>query len=272
MNNLTDYTKSNRVHWNARTAVNAASAARYDIEGLKAGKSTLTPIEHEELRDLPGKSLLHLQCHFGLDTLSLARLGAHVTGVDFSEDAIAIAERLSQETGLNARFLCSDIYGLPQVLEDTFDIVFTSGGVLFWLSDLDRWAKIIAHFLKPGGVLYLQEEHPFLNVFDDAADVTDLHTRYPYFHTEQPLKIEGLLPYSDPATDQRTVEYVWSYSFSDILNALIGAGLRLDYLHEFSHGGNRRFPFMAQGEDGRWRWNDATNNIPLTFSLQATKV
>ncbi|MDR6551652.1 hypothetical protein [Paenibacillus qinlingensis] len=140
-----------------------------------------------------------------------------------------------------------------------------------WLSDLDRWARIIAHFLKPGGVLYLLDEHPFLNVFDDRADVTDLHTHYPYFHTEQPLRIEGLLPHSDPAANQRGVEYAWSYSFSDILNALIAAGLRLDYLHEFNYGSNRRFPFMTQGKDGWWRWSDASNDIPLTFSLQATK-
>lgn len=266
---MPDYTEQNRAHWNARTAINAA---RYDIAGFKAGKSTLTLIEHEELPELAGKSLLHLQCHFGLDTLSLARLGANVTGVDFSDDAITLAEHLSQETGIDARFLCTDIYDLPQVLDETYDIIFTSGGVLFWLSDLDRWAKIIAHFLKPGGILYLQEEHPFLNVFDDTTDVKDLHTRYPYFHTEQPLQIEGLLPYSDPAANQQSVEYSWSFSFSDILNALITAGLRLDYLHEFSHGGNRRFPFMTQGEDGRWRWKNSANNIPLTFSLQATKV
>jgi SAM-dependent methyltransferase len=268
---MTDYTEQNRIHWNARTAVNAASTARYDIAGFKAGKSTLGPIEREELRDVAGKSLLHLQCHFGLDTLSWARLGAQVTGVDFSDDAIALAERLSQETGLDARFLCTDIYELPQVLDEKFDIIYTSGGVLFWLSDLDRWAKLIAHFLKPGGILYLQEEHPFLNVFDDAADVTDLLTRYPYFHTKEPIQIDGLLPHSDPTANQRGVEYVWSYSFSDILNALITAGLRLDYLHEFSYGSNRRFPFMTQGEDGQWRWKDATNHIPLTFSLQATK-
>jgi len=265
---LTDYTNSNRVHWNARTAVNAA---RYDIAGFKVGKSTLNPIELEELNDVAGKSMLHLQCHFGLDTLSWARLGAHVTGVDFSDDAIALAERLTQETGLDARFICTDIYKLTQVLEDKFDIIYTSGGVLFWLSDLGQWAKIIAHFLKPGGILYLQEEHPFLNVFDDSDDVTELHTCYPYFHTGQPIRIEGFLPFSDPAANQRSVEYSWSFSFSDILNALIAAGLRLDYLHEFSHGSNRRFPFMVQSEEGRWRWKDATNNIPLTFSLQATK-
>ncbi|MZQ81303.1 methyltransferase domain-containing protein [Paenibacillus sp. 5J-6] len=268
---MTDYTEQNRIHWNARTAINAVSADRYDIAGFKAGKSSLGPIEREELSDVAGKSLLHLQCHFGLDTLSWARLGAVVTGVDLSDEAIALAERLSQETGLDARFLCTDIYELPQVLDDKFDIIYTAGGVLFWLSDLDRWAKIIAHFLKPGGIFYLQEEHPFLNVFDDAADVTDLLTRYPYCHTKEPIQIEGLLPHSDPADNQRGTEYVWSYSFSDILNALIAAGLRLDYLHEFSYGSNRRFPFMTQGEDGQWRWKDSANQIPLTFSLQASK-
>lgn len=184
-----------------------------------------------------------------------------------------LADRLSQETGLDARFLCMDIYKLPDVLDEKFDIIYTAGGVLCWLSDLDQWAKIIAHFLKPAGILYLQDEHPFLNVFDDTtADVADLHTRYPYFHTVKPLRIEGLLPHSDPADNQQSVEYVWSYSFSDILNALITAGLRLDYLHEFSFGSNRRFPFMEKGNDGQWRWKDTTNDIPLTFSLQATKI
>ena len=268
---MDDYTASNRVHWNARTAVNAASAARYDIAGFKAGKSTLSPIELEELGEVAGKSLLHLQCHFGLDTLSWARLGARVTGVDFADDAIALAERLRQETGLDAQFLCADIYALPQLLNETFDIVFTSGGVLCWLSDLGRWAEIIAHFLKPGGIFYLQDEHPFLNVFDDSPGVTDLRTRYPYFHTAEPLRIEGPLPHSDPATNQQGVEYSWSYSFSDVLNALLGAGLHLEFLHEFSHGGNRRFPFMRQGEDGQWQWQDPANAIPLTFSLQARK-
>ncbi|SDW03193.1 bifunctional 2-polyprenyl-6-hydroxyphenol methylase/3-demethylubiquinol 3-O-methyltransferase UbiG [Paenibacillus sp. CF384] len=265
---MTDYTESNRSHWNARTAVNAV---RYDIEGFKAGKTSLGPIELEELGDVSGKSLLHLQCHFGLDTLSWARLGAQVTGVDFSEDAISLAERLTVETGLDARFLCTDIYELPLVLDEQFDIVYTSGGVLFWLADLDKWAKIVARFLKPGGVFYLQEEHPFVNVYDDSPHVMDLRTKYPYFHTEQPIQIEGLMPYSDPVANQRSVEFVWSFSFSDILNALIAAGLRLDYLHEFSHSSNKRFPFMSQGGDGWWRWNDSDNHIPLTFSLQATK-
>ncbi|MDR6551653.1 class I SAM-dependent methyltransferase [Paenibacillus qinlingensis] len=127
---MTDYTENNREHWNARTAVNAASAARYDIAGFKAGKSSLTPIELEELCDVAGKSMLHLQCHFGMDTLSWARLGANVTGVDFSEDAIALAEQLCEETGLDARFICTDIYELPKVLDEKFDIIYTSGGCL----------------------------------------------------------------------------------------------------------------------------------------------
>jgi 2-polyprenyl-3-methyl-5-hydroxy-6-metoxy-1,4-benzoquinol methylase len=157
---MDDYTESNRVFWNARTAINAK---RYDIAGFKAGKSTLTALVREELGEVSGKSLLHLQCGVGLDTLSWARLGARVTGVDLSEDAIALAHSLTQETGLDARFVCTDIYELSQVLDDRFDIVFTWGGVLYWLSDLGRWAEIIAHFLKPGGVFYVQEIHPFIN-------------------------------------------------------------------------------------------------------------
>jgi 2-polyprenyl-3-methyl-5-hydroxy-6-metoxy-1,4-benzoquinol methylase len=147
---MNQYTHANRILWNAWTKIHEKSQF-YDIQAFKAGGNTLKSIELDELGDVRGSSLLHLQCHFGQDTLSWARLGAQVTGVDLSDEAISLARSLAGELGLKARFVCSDLYELPQVLKEQFDIVFTSYGVLAWLSDLPRWAGIIANFIKPGG-------------------------------------------------------------------------------------------------------------------------
>lgn len=264
-----DYTRANRANWNAWTAINAASA-HYDVAGFKAGKLTLNAIERGELGDVSGKSLLHLQCHFGLDTLSWARLGAAVTSVDFAEDAITLARSLSREAGLDARFVCADLYDLPTALTGTFDIVYTSGGVLFWLKDLARWAAIVAHFLAPGGVFYILEMHPVINVFD-RQDATGLHVVYPYFHAGEPLPLPVTGTYADPEAGHETVEYSWNYGLGEVITALIGAGLRIEYLHEFPLSTAKLFPFMRQDADGWWRWEDATNTLPLLFSLRATK-
>ena len=260
---MDSYIQSNIKLWNGLTASNAKSPS-YDIEGFKAGKLSLRELERSELGDVSGKSLLHLQCHFGLDTLSWARLGARVTGVDFSDKAIALANTLKQEVGLDASFICSDIYALPDVLNEKFDIVFTSYGVLFWLADLQRWAKIIAHFLRPGGTFYTVEHHPFANVFDENNE-TDLQIYYPYYHTVEPQRAES----TDPDTGLQSVEYAWNFSMSEVINALITAGLRIEYIHEFSYCNTKRFSFLEQGEDGLWRWKDPNNTIPMLFSVKA---
>lgn len=145
----------------------ACSFSFYNVDEFKKGKITLKDIELAELGDVKNKSLLHLQCHFGLDTLSWARLGAEVTGVDFSEEAIEYAKRLSQELDIPARFICSNIYDTIELITDKFDIVFTSYGVLCWLPDLVEWAEIISHFLRCGGIFYIVEFHPVNNIFDN---------------------------------------------------------------------------------------------------------
>ncbi|UCB52608.1 MAG: class I SAM-dependent methyltransferase, partial [Candidatus Zixiibacteriota bacterium] len=147
------FMKQNLKHWNEVTPIHRKSEF-YGVEGFKAGRCTLMPLEREELGDVSGKTLLHLQCHFGLDTLSWARLGARVTGVDFSEKAIDLAKSLSKELGIDADFVHSNIYHLPDVLKGEFDIAYTSHGVLCWLPDLAEWGRIIARFLKPGGTFY----------------------------------------------------------------------------------------------------------------------
>jgi SAM-dependent methyltransferase len=266
---MDDYTRTNLDHWNELVSLHAQSKF-YDLQSFKVGNSTLKPIEVEELGDVAGKSLLHLQCHFGLDTLSWARRGAQVTGADFSDQAIALALSLSKELKIKANFVRSDLYDLPNVLSGEFDIVYTSYGVLCWLSDLGRWGKTIAHFLKPGGVFYIVEFHPFANVFDNEDNATDLRVVYPYFSRE-PFRWESDVSYADlSAPLQHRVTYEWFHSLGDILNALISAGLTIEFLHEFPVCAYRSFPFMEQGADGWWRLKGG-DTIPFMFSLKATK-
>jgi len=260
--------KSNRGLWNEWTPHHAQSEF-YDLEGFKNGRCTLKSIELEELGDVSGKSLLHLQCHFGMDTLSWARRGAKVTGVDFSDNAIDIARSLSKELGIEASFICSNIYDLPQNLDGEFDIVFTSYGVICWIPDLKKWAEVIAHFLKPGGIFYIVTGHPFATVFNESKDATELEIIRSYFHSLEP---EGYLPDGSYAVSNISVSnrgYEWTHSLSDVINALINAGLKIEFLHEFPLGFFKAYPIMEQDEAG-W-WHIEGDRIPLTFSLKAIR-
>ncbi len=270
---MNDYMKVNLDRWNELVDIHAKSEF-YNIAGFKAGTRPLHGLELEELAaDVPGKSLLHLQCHFGMDTLSWAHLGAKVTGVDFSDKAIAQAQALSKELGIDANFVCSNVYDLPQVLSGQFDIVYTSYGVLGWLPDLQRWGQVIAHFLKPGGIFYIAEDHPFIGIFDNDSLSLDFKITYSYFLTE-PLKFEVQGSYADPnAKLVHTTEYGWNHSLGEIINALISAGLKIDFLHEFPFCAWAYFPDMEEGEDRMFRFKDERlkNMLPLTFSIKATK-
>jgi 2-polyprenyl-3-methyl-5-hydroxy-6-metoxy-1,4-benzoquinol methylase len=266
---------ANRAWWNERVPIHADSSF-YDVQGFKAGNLTLMPLERQELGDVSGKSLLHLQCHFGLDTLSWARLSARVTGVDFSEEGVALARSLSQEVGLEADFICSNVYELPNVLSGRYDVVFTSYGVLCWLPDLTGWAQVIAHFLRPGGIFYIAETHPFSHVFYDEADAEDLRVHYPYFPQPEPMRFENDGSYASAAECSYKVTYEWSHSLSEIVNALISAGLTIEFLHEFPYACYKMFPFMVQDEEGWWRLapregvpREWDGSIPMTFSLKA---
>lgn len=266
---MNKWEESNRSAWD-RLALLHARSEFYDVAGFKAGRCSLQAIEREELGDVAGKSLLHLQCHFGMDTLSWSRLGAKVTGVDFSENAIRLARALAEEIGVPAQFVCCSIYDLPQHLEGEFDIVFTSYGVLCWLPDLQRWGQVIAHFLKPGGTFYIVDGHPFAWVFYNEEDATGLRVAYPYFHRETPgaYEAEGSYATAEPI---RWTSYEWSHSLGEIVNALLDAGLRLEFLHEFPFASYRALPFMVQGEDGLWRLPEHAESVPLIFSIKATK-
>lgn len=244
----------------------------YDVAGFRAGATSLKRVELGEVGDVRGLSLLHLQCHFGLDTLSWARLGADATGVDFSEPAIGMARALCAETGVAARFVACNVYDLPRVLDapGAFDVVFASYGVLGWLPDIPEWARVAAHFLRPGGAFHLVEFHPFAGMFDDESEA-ELRIRYPYFHDREPLEFENTGSYADPTADVATRGYEWSHPVSDVANALIGAGLRIERLREYPFSAYRQLPMMMQDADGWWRLPGSAGDVPLMYSIQAVK-
>ncbi len=269
---MDDHMKFNLDHWNELVSIHEKSAF-YDVSGFKAGRITVADLEREEVGDVTGKSLLHLQCHFGMDTLSWARLGAKVTGVDFSDKAIELAQSLARELGIDGHFVCSNIYDLPNdsLIRDKFDIVYTALGVLGWLPDLKHWARVIRHYLKPGGTFYILEAHPFMFTLDENS--TDLKLIYPYFSSEA-LKFEAEHSYADPNTPLiNKTEYGWNHSFAEILNPLISEGLTIEFLHEFPFCGWDYFTNMEKGEDGWRRLKDESkrNLVPLMFSLKAIK-
>jgi SAM-dependent methyltransferase len=254
----------------------------YDVAGFKAGRSTLWPLETEELGPYvgDGTSLLHLQCHFGLDTLSWARRGAEVVGVDFSGEAIALARRLAAEVGLSDRasFVQSDVYDAGRHLDGRrFDVVFVSWGAIEWLPDLERWARLCAAHLKAGGRFYMAELHPLAYCLDETADPSKARIGYRYFPApERPVvePVEG--SYADPSADTSGhVSYSWSHSFSEIVGALLGAGLRLEYLHEGPFSVSPFFESMEKDES-RWWWlpdghGGRRTDLPFSYSVMATR-
>jgi SAM-dependent methyltransferase len=253
------------------------AAPIYDPVPLRAGRARLNAIEEAELRSVDGLRLLHLQCHFGRDTLMLAQRGATVVGLDFSTPAIAAARALAGELGLadRARFVEADLYDAPDAIPEpaSFDRVYVTWGAICWLPDIAGWARIVAHFLKPGGALYLAEGHPAALVFDDATAQADGRPGFllPYFHSAA-LEFDEATDYADPdarLSNTRTCQ--WIHPLGAVVTALIAAGLRLDWLHEHDAVAWRMFKCMVEGPDGMFRWPD-TPFLPLSYSLQATRV
>jgi SAM-dependent methyltransferase len=266
---MDEYLEANQKLWDQWTGEHEKSPF-YDVVGFRVGKDRLRSIELEELGDVSGKSLLHLQCHFGLDTLAWARRGALVTGVDLSEKSIALACSLSQELNIPAEFVCCDIYQLPVMLSGDFDIVFTSYGVLHWLRDLHRWGQIVAHFLKPDGIFYIVEDHPAFRMFTTAEN-NQIALANPYFFAEIPDRVEAAGSYATDNKGEPASFYLWNHGLGEVISALIEAGLTIEFMHEFPYAARAKFPFMEKGEDGWWRLPSQYVQIPFLFSLQARK-
>lgn len=266
---MKEFMDINLARWNETTEIHANSE-EYDIESFLKGRNSLYSLELEEVGDVKNKSLLHLQCQFGMDTLSWARLGATVTGVDFSDVAIKRAQSLNEKLGLSARFICSNIYELDDKLDEQFDIVFTSYGILTWLPDIEKWAEIVAKYLKSGGLFFIVEFHPFAMVFDDESK-TKLRYRYSYFD-KGPLHFASEYTYTDQEKLIENVDaYEWQHTFSDILTAFIDNGLTIINVKEYPFTTFQQFPFVEKCEDGLWRIKDNKYEIPLMFSIKAKK-
>lgn len=260
-----DYFNANKDNWNKRVSIHTGSTF-YDIEGFKKTQDSLNEIEVSELTEVSGKSLLHLQCHFGMDSLSWAKRGARVTGMDFSEEAIDTATKLNKELGLDARFVCSSVYDLAQNLDDKFDIIFTSYGVVGWLPDLNRWAEVIDHFLKPGGTFYMAEFHPVIWMFDDNFKFFE----YSYFN-DGVIEIDQESTYTDGEEALNMKEYSWNHGISEVINALTKRGLVIEFFNEHDYSPYNCFNQTVEVEKGKFMIKNLEKIIPMVYSIKASK-
>ncbi|MDU1903706.1 MAG: class I SAM-dependent methyltransferase [Dysgonomonas sp.] len=262
---MKNYVEINRNAWNHKTAIHVDSEF-YDNDAFLKGKNTLKDIELNLLGDIKGKSVLHLQCHFGQDSISMARMGAKVTGVDLSDKAIDKAKEFVKFTGIDAEFICCDIYDLPDFLDKKFDIVFTSYGVIGWLPDLERWANIVSRYLKPEGRFIFVEFHPLVWVFDD--DFTKI--QYSYFNTETIVEeISGSYADREASITYKTVS--WNHSTSEILNNLIKEGIDIKSFNEYDYSPYNCFKDMVKVKEDVYRIKSVGDKLPMIFALEGIK-
>ncbi|NML57436.1 class I SAM-dependent methyltransferase [Chryseobacterium cheonjiense] len=262
---MENYLEINRKSWNAKVEPHLKSDFYFVDEFLK-GRSSLNSIEMELLGDIKNKKILHLQCHFGQDSISLSRLGAEVTGIDLSDKAIETARELALKCETNTQFICTDLYNLTNVLNEKFDIVFTSYGTIGWLPDLDRWAKVISHFLKPDGKFVMAEFHPVVWMFDDDFD----GVKYNYFN-EKPIVETYEGTYADPSANIVQEYVMWNHSLAEALQSLIDNNLKIDQFKEFDWSPYPCFRHVQEFEKGKWRISMFGNKIPLVFAIGAQK-
>lgn len=265
MKNPLDYKSTNRTSWNLKTETHYNSKF-YDMEGFLKGNTSLNEIDLEVLGDLNGKSVLHLQCHFGQDTLSLERLGATVTGVDFSDEAINRANSLAKSLGSNAKFICCDLYDLPKYLSKQFDIVFTSYGTIGWLPDLNKWAHIISSFLKPQGRFVFIEFHPVLWMYDVNFD----EIAYSYFNRGPIIETEKGT-YADREADV-TLDYVmWNHGLGEVFSSLLSNGIEIESFKEYDYSPYNCFKDMVQLETKKFGISSLKGKLPMVYALSGRK-
>ena len=260
---MEEYLQKNRASWNKRTAHHIDSQF-YDVAGFVKGKSSLNSIELELLGDISGKSILHLQCHFGQDTLSMARMGAKVTGVDLSDISIKEARNLSNQIGHDATFICCDVYDLPSHLSEKFDIVFTSYGVIGWLPDLIPWAKTIRQFLKPDGEFIMVEFHPFVWMFNETFESIE----YSYFNRDAIVDIEKGT-YAAPEAPIETENIQWNHGFAEMYHALLSNGIIVNHFQEFDYSPYDCFLKAKLVEERKFMIAGLEGKIPLVYSIKA---
>ena len=265
MNDNANYFETNKETWNKKVAIHAQSNM-YALEDFKAGKTSLMPYELKALGNVNGKSLLHLQCHFGQDTLSWSRMGAKCTGVDLSDEGIKLAQQLNEELKLDATFVCCNVLDTSDYISEKFDIVFTSYGTIGWLPDLKPWAKMISERLKPGGIFYIVEFHPILWMFDYNEGKPKMKYHY---NQDEVIYEEYEGTYADGSSKMVSKEYGWNHGLSEVVNALIQAGLQIEYLNEHDESPYDVFPDLIKTEDGMYKMKDQL--FPMIFEIKAVK-
>lgn len=275
---LDEYRAANRANWGDRVAGHWEPDG-YDAPGFIADPNRIGRIVQMDapyLGDVTGRSLLHLQCHFGMDTLSWARLGADVTGIDFSPEAIAAARRMSEESGTPGRFVETELYDTPEALAgERFDIAYTGVGALNWLPDIARWGEVVASMLAPGGTFYIREGHPVLwslrFPIEDPLDET-LVIEYPYFEVAEPLAWDEGESYLGSGTIEHTRTYEWNHGLGEIMTALLDQSLVIDLFEEHRYLYWKGLHHMVETDDERWVLPEhQRDRVPLMYSLRARK-
>ena len=260
-----NYLQINKETWNKKVPIHLDSDF-YDMNSFLNGKNTLPDIDIHLLGNVNEKSILHLQCHFGQDSLSMARMGAKVTGIDLSDKAIEKAQELNQQLHLNANFICCNVYDTLQHINQQFDIVYTSYGTIGWLPDLDKWAKVIAGALKPNGKFIFVEFHPVLWMFDDDFSKIQYH-----YHNEIPIIEEYTGTYANKEADIKTDYIGWNHSLSEVFQALLKNGMQIEHFEEFDYSPYNCFNQTVEFEKGKFRIQHLENKIPMVYSLTAIK-
>jgi SAM-dependent methyltransferase len=274
---MEDYRIVNRASWDERVPAHAASVD-YGLERYAADPGFLSAVvrfDLPRLGSISGLRGVHLQCHIGTDTVSLARLGASMTGLDFSAPAVEQAQRLADRIGADARFVQADVYSAAEVLgRGAFDLVFTGIGALCWLPSVRRWAAVVADLLRPGGRLFIREGHPMLWALDDARQQDDLLVvRYPYFEREEPLVFDDAGTYvQTDVVFQHNVTHEWNHGLGEIVTALLDAGMQITALTEHDSVPWEALPGkMERIESGEWRLAGQPWRLPHSYTLQAVK-
>ncbi len=260
-----NYKAINRKSWNAKTDVHIQSDF-YNVKGFLEGKSSLNSIELDLLGNVEGKSILHLQCHFGQDSISLARLGAEVTGVDLSDKAIERAREFASKTQANADFICCDIYELPKHLNKKFDIVFTSYGTVGWLPDLNQWAQVISTFLKDGGKFIFAEFHPVVWMFDDNFE----NVAYEYLNSGAIIETQSGT-YAEKEAEIEEEYVMWNHGISEVVNNLIRHNISIECLNEYDYSPYNCFNKTVEFEPGKFRIEHLGKKIPMVYALSGVK-
>lgn len=265
MNNNLNYIEKNKALWNTKTEFHVASDF-YNMESFAAGKNSLNEFELKLLGDVKGKTILHLQCHFGQDTISLSRMGATATGVDLSDKAIEKAIGIAAELGTSTKFICCDIYDLPNHLSEQFDIVFTSYGTIGWLPDLDKWAGVVSQFLKPGGRFVFAEFHPVLWMFDNDFE----KIVYRYFKSDPIIETETGT-YANKKAPIKTESVSWNHGIAEVLTSLMQQELQLTSFSEYDYSPYNCFNNTIEFEPGKFRIKTLDSFIPMVYTLSAIK-